>query len=149
MIELACNTRFRHRPLTGVERFASETIARLAERPDLGLREIDPGRPLAALRGHAWEQIALPRKVAPGEVLFSPCNTGPVLVERQLVVIHDAAVWDRPEGFSRPFRMVYRQLLPALAERSAAVATVSEFSRQRLAECLGLPAERIAVISFR
>ena len=67
-------------------------------------------------------------------------------MRRQLVVIHDAAVWDHPEGFSRSFRTVYQQLLPRLAKRAALVATVSEFSRRQLAPRLGLPEEKILVL---
>jgi len=150
---LAINARFRTRPLTGVERFATEVVARLGGSADSG-SDFDHGRivehapdpPLAGLRGHAWEQFALPRRLDRDAILFSPCNTGPLAVVRQLVVVHDAAVWDCPEGFSAPFRHLYRQLLPALAKRAAAVATVSEFSRSRLAPRLGIAAEAILVL---
>lgn len=146
MIPVRVNARFRGRPVTGVERFAGEVVARLAARGDIALSESHPDKPLAGLEGHAWEQFALPRRTARGEALLSPCNTGPLAVRRQLVVIHDAAVWDRPEGFSRSFLAVYRQLLPRLAKRAAVVATVSEFSRGRLAVHLGVPAESILVL---
>jgi len=146
MIPVRVNARFRGRPVTGVERFAGEVVARLADRDGLRLSESFPDKPLSGMKGHAWEQIALPRRTGRGEVLFSPCNTGPLAVRNQLVVIHDAAVWDYPEGFSRSFRAVYRQLLPRLAKRAAVVATVSEFSRGRLAVPLGIPAESILVL---
>ncbi len=146
MIPVRVNARFRLRPITGVERFAGEVVARLAAREDLRLSESHPDKPLSGLKGHVWEQVALPRRLVSGEVLFSPCNTGPIATRQQLVVIHDAAVWDHPEGFSRSFRTVYQQLLPRLAKRAAAVATVSEFSRSRLARPLGIPAESILVL---
>ncbi len=146
MTRLLLNARFRGRPLTGVERFADEVSARLARDPALALRETSPARPLAGLKGHAWEQFALPRRIARDEVLLSLCNTGPLAVGRQLAVVHDAAVWDRPEGFSRSFRSVYQLLLPRLAKRAARVATVSEFSRRRLAPRLGLREEDILVL---
>lgn len=146
MPRLLLNARFRDRPVTGVERFADEVSALLARDPSLAWREASPGRPLAGLKGHAWEQFALPRRIERGEILLSLCNTGPVTVERQFAVIHDAAVWDHPEGFSRSFRRVYQQLLPRLAKRAAAVATVSAFSRRRLAPRLGLREEDILVL---
>jgi glycosyltransferase involved in cell wall biosynthesis len=146
MTRVRLNARFRLRPLTGVERFAAEVSARLARDSRLSLAETAPAKPLAGLKGHAWEQFALPRHLGRDEVLFSPCNTGPVTVSRQLVVVHDAAVWDCPEGFSRPFRAVYRQLLPRLARRAAVLATVSQFSRRRLAERLGIDEGRILVL---
>ncbi len=146
-MHLTLNARFRNRPLTGVERFASEVTALLAKRDDTEIYEVCPDQPLAGLRGHAWEQFSLPRQIESGDsILFSPCNTGPVSVKRQLAVIHDAAVWDCPDAFSRSFRMLYQALLPRLAKRAEAVATVSEFSRDRLAHHLKIPAEKIHVL---
>lgn len=147
MRSLTINARYKNRPVTGVERFATEVANGLRGR-DLVSREIDPGRQLAGIKGHAWEQFVLPAKMFAGknEILLSPCNTGPVAVKNQFVVIHDAAVWDYPEGFSRSFGTLYRNLLPALAKRCCRVGTVSEFSRSRLAEYLKLPENEIVVL---
>jgi glycosyltransferase involved in cell wall biosynthesis len=145
-MKIRLNARFRGRSLTGVERFATEVGDRLAKRDGITIAETAPSHPLAGFKGHAWEQFVLPRSVGREEILFSPCNTGPLAVPRQLVVIHDAAVWDGPEGFSRSFRTVYQQLLPRLAKRAAVVATVSQFSRTRLAPVLGIPEDRILVL---
>jgi len=146
MTRVLINARFRTRPVTGVERFAMEVSSRLASHESLEVEEILPDGNLSGLKGHAWEQFALPRRMTRDAILFSPCNTGPLAVRRQLVVIHDAAVWDHPEGFSRSFRTVYQQLLPRLAKKAALVATVSEFSRRQLAPRLGLPEENILVL---
>ncbi len=146
MTPVLINARFRSRPVTGVERFAMEVSSRFGSSGDLEIKEIQPDTSLAGLKGHAWEQFILPRRMDRDTILFSPCNTGPLAVERQLVVIHDAAVWDCPEGFSRTFGNLYRALLPGLAKRSRAVATVSEFSRRQLAPRLGLPEEKILVL---
>lgn len=146
MSAVVLNARFKSRPVTGVERFAWEVGDRLAGRRGLTVRETGPGTPLQGLKGHAWEQFSLPGRLEPGAVLFSPCNTGPLAVRRQLVVIHDAAVWDCPGGFSTAFRHLYRHLLPRLARRCEAVATVSAFSRERLAPRLGIAEDRILVL---
>lgn len=146
MTRVFINARFRRRPVTGVERFAMEVGSRLATNPTLEVGEISPSQNRAGLTGHLWEQLVLPRRIARDGVLFSPCNTGPLALRRQLVVIHDAAVWDYPEGFSASFGHLYRQLLPRLAGRAALVATVSEDSRNRLAPRLGLPEEKILVL---
>ncbi|MEM6915079.1 MAG: glycosyltransferase family 1 protein [Verrucomicrobiota bacterium] len=145
-MQVTLNARFRSRPVTGVERFASEVSHHLARAENIDFHEIQPDRPISGLKGHGWEQLSLPRKLGKNSILFSPCNTGSLSVPRQLVVVHDAAVWDLPEGFSRSFRILYRKLLPALARKAAAIATVSEFSRDRLAEKLRLPAEKITVL---
>ncbi len=146
MISLAINARYKNRQITGVERFACEVEKELRTRCDLQVKEINPGRELSGMKGHAWEQFILPTKVDASEILFSPCNTGPVVVKNQLVVIHDAAVWDYAKGFSRSFGTVYRTLLPQLAKACRQVATVSEFSRLRLAGYLGMPEEKILVL---
>ncbi len=143
---ISLNARFRHRPVTGVERFAIEVVKRLPSRTGGNFVEISPSSPQAGMRGHAWEQCVLPRRIEKESTLFSPCNTGPLSVRDQLVVIHDAAVWDHPEAFSRQFGALYRQLLPALAKRVASVATVSQFSRERLTGYLGIPEDRIHVL---
>lgn len=146
MIRITVNARFRSRPITGVERFASEVCERLSSDSEVEWSEIAPPRPLSGLRGHAWEQWSLPRQLDRDSILFSPCNTGPIGIERQLAVIHDAAVWEVPESFSRAFRTIYQQLLPRLAKRAKAVATVSEYSRERLSHFLGIPEEDIHVL---
>lgn len=146
MTRVFINSRFRSRPVTGVERFAMEVSSRLEPLDGLDVKEVEPGTSLSGLKGHAWEQLILPRQLDRNGILFSPCNTGPLAVKNQLVVIHDAAVWDCPEGFSRTFRNLYQQLLPRLAKRVRAVATVSAFSRKQLAPRLGLPEERILVL---
>lgn len=145
-MNVSVNSRFRTRSITGVERFATEVVDRLQKRDGISLEEIVPEIPLSGFKGHWWEQWNLPRKVRRDSVLFSPCNTGPLSVKRQLVVIHDAAVWDCPEAFSRQFGTLYRQLLPRLAKRVGSVATVSEFSRGRLAHHLGISEEKIHVL---
>jgi len=150
MSALSVNARFRTRPVTGVERFAAETLARLRAQDGFArIEELSPARTpggRGGAGGHLWEQLVLPWQVDRDAPLLSPCNTGPLAVARQLVVIHDAAVWDCPEGFSTPFRRFYQALLPRLARRVAAVATVSEFSRARLAPRLGIAEERILLL---
>lgn len=140
---VSVNARFRKQSLTGVQRFAAEVTRVLADGIAVSTRELLPKHAGSGWRGHAWEQFVLPRSVG-STALFSPANTGPLSVSRQMVVIHDAAVWDQPDGFTKRFRAYYRWLLPRLA-RCCKIATVSEFSRQRLAHHLGLSAGDIAV----
>lgn len=138
------NTRSLMGPLTGVHRYTQEVLARLKKRPQL--YEVFPPPNLASgLKGHVWEQVALPFLVK-GDLLFSPANTGPLAVRKQVVTIHDVSVFDRPEGFSWQFTTFYRLLLPALARRSLRVIAVSNFTKQRILDILGLEDERVKVI---
>ena len=138
---LSVNARFRCGPQTGVQRVAAELLPRLG----LPNVEIKPGRATSGLKGHVWEQCALPVRNR-GAPLWSPCNTGPLAVRRQIVTIHDAAVFDHPEWFSRQFVATYRFLLPRLARTVRRIVTVSNFSRQRLAIALDLPESAIEVV---
>lgn len=143
-LPLEVNARFRKQQLTGVQRFGSEVVNILHDDARLATSETLPSDRFGnGLQAHAWEQFALPRSIGKS-VLFSPANTGPLSVKRQLVVIHDAAVWDQPEGFTWKFRNFYQWLLPRLAKRCR-IATVSQFSRERLAHYLKIPVESIAV----
>src|SRR3546814_17423168 len=83
---------------------------------------------------------------ARGGIIWSPCNTGPLMARRQIVTIHDASVFEHPEWFSPRFGAFYRALLPVLAKRVERIVTVSHFSRERLSVALGIDAGRIDVV---
>ncbi|WP_296676800.1 glycosyltransferase family 1 protein [Novosphingobium sp.] len=85
----------------------------------------------SVLRGYLFEQVALSRAM-PSAILLSLCNMGPILRRRQLVMLHDAQVFDVPRSYPLAFRQAYRFLQPRLARRAGAVVTVSEYSRTRL-----------------
>lgn len=155
------NGRFLAKPVTGTERFAREIVWAL----DTYLRS-HPSHPTFTLLappgtscpeglqrigfavtgkrgGHAWEQWDLFRASAQG-VLLNLTNSGPVLHGNQWTVIHDAAVYRTPTNFSRKYGMAHRFLGRLLAHRSR-IATVSEFSRQELAQCLHVNAREIPI----
>lgn len=66
---------------------------------------------------------------------------------RQVCLLHDAAVFDRPEAYTPAFRLWYRWLFRRLARRAEMLLTVSCFSQKRLAACLDVPETEIAVLS--
>jgi glycosyltransferase involved in cell wall biosynthesis len=94
---------------------------------------------------HAWEQWTLPRAAREG-VLLSLAGSSPWFGRRQVATLHDAAVWDCPEAYSWAFRLWYRALFRHQGRRALRLLTVSEFSRSRLADRLGQPARRIALL---
>lgn len=160
------NGRFLSQPLTGVQRYAAEMVKAVDRLLTSGqfpgalrdaewqlLTPADAGiaielnriqiRKVGRLTGHAWDQIDLARATVGGR-LISLANSGPVLHSDQIVVIHDAQVFRRPDFFSRSYLTVHRTLDRLLA-RSATIATVSEFSRHELAAVLGLSPASIPV----
>ena len=87
-------------------------------------------RTVGAAGGHAWEQTALPAHARSG--LLSLCNTGPLLLRKHIVCIHDANTRSCPASYSLSFRSLYRVLLPGLGRTAARIATVSHYSADQL-----------------
>jgi glycosyltransferase involved in cell wall biosynthesis len=130
------NGRFLGQRLTGVQRYAHETLRALdalltdqpgPEQPRFVVTTVGFAN-VGKLRGNAWEQLTLPW-ASRGGLLLSFGPTGPILKSSQIVTIHDASVHAVPHAFSWQFRAWYKVLLPVLVRRSARVMTVSHFSR--------------------
>jgi glycosyltransferase involved in cell wall biosynthesis len=149
------NGRFVTQPLTGVQRYCFELSLRLrsgmilAPSPALDdyrrLRDrvvVTGGR----LTGHPWEQFQLPWSVPRNGALLSPAGCGPLAHQNHVVTIHDLAVLERPEWYSRSFALWYTQLLPALCKRARRIITVSNFCKRRIVESLGVSPDKVAVI---
>ena len=143
-MRVAINGRAAARPeLGGVERWARELAARLPTVRPGGYTVLCPPAALSHRAGHAWEQLLLPLRAAPADVLLCPANLAPVAARATVVVIHDAAVLRRPAWYSGAYAAWHRRLLPVVARRARRVITVSRFSAAELAELLGV---RAAVI---
>jgi len=125
----------------GVKRYTLEILNRLEDKIDT----IEPYKRKRTVWGHLWEQCYLPLKLK-GRLLFSPSNTGPLSVRRQVVTIHDVATLDHPEAFNPRFAAWYRFLIPRLANRVRRVITISEFTKQRLLAYVPVEEERVVVI---
>jgi glycosyltransferase involved in cell wall biosynthesis len=144
---VAINARAAVRTQTGgVERLAREMVRRLpALRPDR-YRVIAPPARLAHGAGHGWEQAVLPVAAAGCSLIYSPANTGPMLGRRNVVVIHDAAVFRCPETFTTGYAAYHRRLATRLGRGARLVLTVSEFSRGELLSLLELDPARVRVV---
>jgi glycosyltransferase involved in cell wall biosynthesis len=163
MKRILVNARFLIGPLTGVQRYAREMVNALhavgkaryelvlavPRQGAFGLCEdielfCDPSR----LPGHLWEQTRLPtimKKTGAG-LLWSPCGSGPLLVKKQVVTVHDASVFACGECFKWTYRTFHRTLLPLLSKRVLRLITVSEFSKSELLSYKIGSFERISVI---
>jgi glycosyltransferase involved in cell wall biosynthesis len=138
---VAVNARFHVHKKTGMQRYAHEVSSRLSSH----LREIRPKGSLRGPVGHLWEQFVLP--VAVGKnLLWSPNNTGPISVRRQVCTIHDLIPLDRPEWFSRSFVSWYRWMLPALARSVQHLIAISEYTKSRVVDIFGVSAEKVTVV---
>jgi glycosyltransferase involved in cell wall biosynthesis len=135
------NTKILASPLTGVQRYLNEILARIGDE----MTAIAPTRPLSGISGHVWEQTSLAARVGKN-VLWSPSNTGPLAVRNQVVTIHDVAALDHPEWLSKNFAAWYRILTPRLVHRVRRIITVSEFTKQRLISNTSVNPEKITVV---
>jgi glycosyltransferase involved in cell wall biosynthesis len=122
-------------------------VPRMVEPKDAGAHGLGAFAltPVGRLSGHGWEQIEL-RAQLKDRFLVNLCNTAPVHRETQLVVIHDAAVFRFPRAYSAQFRLVYRAMLPDIAQKSRRLLTISEFSASELMTYLGVSARAIDIL---
>jgi glycosyltransferase involved in cell wall biosynthesis len=135
------NTRILNGRLTGVQRYASEILARIGRQ----LTPLTLEHSFNGVRGHFWEQFILPLRLQDG-LLWSPSNSGPLSVGNQVVTIHDLSPLDHPEWMSPRFAAWYQFLLPRLARKAKHLITVSEFTKGRILERFCVPEEKITVI---
>lgn len=158
------NGRFLTQKITGVQRFSLEVVSSLdtilGSRNGREVELLVPRswadratyqriktRRVGRASGQVWEQIELPWQ-ARGHLLLNLGNTAPIIMGcHQLVVVHDAGVFDTPESYSRAFGRWYKLLQRRLVEGGAHIVTVSEFSRQRIAAHLPIDPSRITVVS--
>jgi glycosyltransferase involved in cell wall biosynthesis len=126
---------------TGVQRYLLSLLPHLPS--ELG--SIKPSQALQGIKGHLWEQFYLPTQLE-HRLLWSPGNTGPIGVSRQVLTVHDMATLDHPEWFERKFALWYSAMLPRLIRNVRAIITVSHFSKERIVQLTGVKPERVNVI---
>ncbi|HUM44909.1 MAG TPA: glycosyltransferase family 1 protein [Fervidobacterium sp.] len=141
MSKAVINTRNLSSTLSGVQRYTIELLDRLQGK----LCPIAPEIPLHGFLGHAWEQMILPVRLK-GNLLFSPSNTGPLMVERQVVTIHDITPLDHPEWLNPRFARWYQFLIPRLVHKAQKVIAVSEFTKSRICDVASLKPNKVVVI---
>ena len=127
--------------ITGVQRYLLSLLPHMPSE----LESVKPSRALQGIKGHLWEQLYLPTKLQ-RRLLWSPGNTGPIGVSRQVLTVHDVATLDHPEWFERKFALWYGALLPRLIRNVRAIITVSHFSKERIVRFTGVEPDRIHVV---
>lgn len=130
--EVIVNGRFLARRVTGVERYGREILRYIgnSSRVESTRRQ--------GWTGHAWEQFLLPVKLSQHSILWSPANTGPLLVQDQALTIHDLSPLEHPEWFQTSFAAWYRLFLPILARRVQKIFAPSEYVRQKVIRRFGI-----------
>lgn len=156
--DIFVNARFLTQRTTGVQRYAIEISKRLKKmRPSIrfltpkgvvheALAKALDAEVITGGTGPVWEQLVLPKR-ARGSRLINMCNSAPLFYPRQIVVVHDAAVYAVPGAYSRPFTLWYRTMHAVLARGKSKLLTVSQFSRTELCKYLPLLPEDINIVS--
>ena len=129
---IVVNGRFLARRVTGVERYGREILRYFGDHIRLESTHRQ------GLRGHTWEQFILPAKLNGGSILWSPANTGPLMVRNQALTIHDLSPLEHPEWFRTGFAAWYRLFVPLLARRVQRVFTPSEHVKQKVTRRFGI-----------
>lgn len=142
-VVIAVNGRFLRQRVTGVQRYARMVMQ---YPPRTAWRYVEAPARAAGTLGHAWEQLILPARLRRGELLWSPCNVGPLAWSKQVVTIHDVVPLDHPEWMNPRMAAWYRLLIPRLCRRVRHVITVSEYSKRRLVEAAGADEARVSVV---
>jgi glycosyltransferase involved in cell wall biosynthesis len=130
--QVVINGRFLARRVTGVERYGREILRYIGD----STRVVGTRR--QGLAGHAWEQSILPSKLKRHFILWSPANSGPVMIRNQALTIHDLSPLEHPEWFRRSFTTWYRLFLPILAKRVQTVFTPSEYVKRKIVKRFGV-----------
>jgi glycosyltransferase involved in cell wall biosynthesis len=130
--EIVVNGRFLSRRVTGVERCGREILKLIGAKCRVEKTRFN------GIAGHAWEQFILPRRMRPNSTLWSPANTGPLLVRNQALTIHDLSPLEHPEWFNRTFAIWYRLFLPILAKRVRVVFTPSQYVKRKIMKRFGI-----------
>jgi len=101
-------------------------------------------RTVGRMGGTKWEQIELPQ-YCHGQVLFTLSGGAPLLHSRNVITIHDAAVFAAPMGYSRAYRLWYQNLYRRVASKAEHIFTVSKFSMAEIVKWCSVGPEKLSV----
>lgn len=161
-MKLGVNGRFYGARATGVQRFAREITARLVTRADVTLflprnvtapsgPDLANGCPVVRgiLPGRAWEHIELPRAARTHgcDVVLHLSNTGPTWGGPHVVTVYDVTPLTNPEWYAPLFVWWFRVALARAARQASYLLTLSEWARSEVHRVLGVPTDRIGVVS--
>ena len=132
MRDIVVNGRFLARRVTGVERYGREILRFFTNSSRVESTHHQ------GWTGHTWEQFILPAKLGPQSILWSPANTGPLIIHNHVLTIHDLSPLEHPQWFQASFAAWYRLFLPILARRVRKVFTPSEYVKHKVMKRFGI-----------
>lgn len=159
MPEVHLNGKWLGQPFTGVQRYSEEVASRVAAAEDFDfVLHVPKGATapawttkasvrvrVAPVAGVMYEQLYLPLATR-GRLLLSFGGIPPILKRRQVVTFHDATPFRFPRTFRFLFVAYYFIGFFILSRTAYQLLTVSEFSRNELAEILRVSPTRFLVV---
>ena len=151
------NGKFLSQKITGVQRYARETLNRLdslVENLDIELAIAEDAKDIPNLKnikkkilsGKAsvfWEQIKLPIYIKKQNAIgVHLCHVAPI-IKPDIVCIHDANVLRNPQWFTKTLVIWYGLIHSACALRAKKILTVSHFSKKELQAIFKIKDSRI------
>ena len=151
------NGKFLSQKITGVQRYARETLNRLdslVENLDIELAIAEDAKDIPNLKnikkkilsGKAsvfWEQIKLPIYIKKQNAIgVHLCHVAPI-IKPDIVCIHDANVLRNPQWFTKTLVIWYGLIHSACALRAKKILTVSNFSKKELQAIFKIKDSRI------
>ena len=151
------NGKFLSQKITGVQRYARETLNRLdslVENLDIELAIAEDAKDIPNLKnikkkilsGKAsvfWEQIKLPIYIKKQNAIgVHLCHVAPI-IKPDIVCIHDANVLRNPQWFTKALVIWYGLIHSACALRAKKILTVSNFSKKELQAIFKIKDSRI------
>ncbi|HDS4949815.1 TPA: glycosyltransferase, partial [Klebsiella aerogenes] len=156
------NGRFLTQHMTGVQRFAVEIAKQLVAKQDNIFIVVPDLQKIVDLTmhkkfniveakggdGHFWEQITLPLflKKNGSPLLINLTNTAPAFYKNQVVTHHDVTYVRYPDSYPLRFRLLYKTLTPLFFNSAKKIITVSEFSKNEIAEVYKINKSKIEVV---
>lgn len=147
------NGKFLSVKTTGVQRVAQELAPRVIsilkargiESEILEMPDLLRASRFKSFLGIFWEQFILPLWVG-RSMLINFCNVAPIFsMRRQIVFIHDAAVYDCPENYSFFYRAWSKSISLMIVLRRDFIFAPSKFSAERISTVLGVDRARLEV----
>ncbi|MEI7759665.1 MAG: glycosyltransferase family 1 protein [Thermoleophilia bacterium] len=134
----------------GTARHVRGLLGALEGRPGIELQQLSfggAGRAATVARDAAWYPVGIARAARDLDVLHCPTMRVPLHARPAVVAtVHDVAVLRYPEAFPRWHRQTGRLALHQAVRTADAIVAVSAFTRDELAETLGVSADRVRVI---
>jgi glycosyltransferase involved in cell wall biosynthesis len=157
------NGKFFSQRITGTQRYARELLNQFdklisgGDYREIVLELLVPGcalsipqytnihiRTVGRTGGIKWEQLELPLYCR-DQVLLTLSGGAPILHSRNVITIHDAAVFAAPAGYSLAYRLWYQNLYRRVAQKAEHIFTVSKFSKSEIVKWLAVAPEKISV----